>query len=136
MKKAIILIVFTFGFNLVGFSQKTLSDQPLSNPSFMYGTSLGEYLQTLYRLGKYDEMMKFTSKETIDKYGQNKVRAYYENCGFGYKLKINNKSQEGKYIILYYNASIIATNKVVKIKCVVENDTSKIVLDNLNIIYK
>lgn len=111
-------------------------DKPLSNPSFICGTSLGEMVQTFYKLGKYDEMVKFTSNETIKKYGKEKILNYYENCDFGYKLKINNKTNEGKYIILHYSAQILATNKIIKIKCVVENDTSKIVLDNLNIIYK
>lgn len=134
--KRFILIIIILGLFIPVFVNCQTPDKPLSNPTFIYGTSLGEMIQTFYKLGKYNEMIKFTSNETIKKYGKEKVLDYYENCDFGYKLKINNKTSEGKYIILHYSAQILATNKIIRIKCVVENDTSKIVLDNLNIIYK
>jgi hypothetical protein len=98
------------------------------------GTNFGQFFQTLYRLGKYDEMLKFTSQESIKKYGKDNILDYYQNCDFGYKIKIINKTTDGKYYILSYNANIMATNKVVRMKTVVENDSAKIVLDNLKIV--
>jgi hypothetical protein len=101
----------------------------------MYGTNIGQYFQTLYRLGKYDDMLKFTSQESIKKYGKDKILDYYRSCDFGYKIKINSRMQDDKYIILSYDANIMATNRVIRIKTVVENDSAKIVLNNLNILY-
>jgi hypothetical protein len=134
MKRIIlILIIMFYGANLQ--AQTYSGDKPFSNPSFMYGTNIGQYFQTLYRLGKYDDMLKFTSQESIKKYGKDKILDYYRSCDFGYKIKINNRTQDGKYIILSYDANIMATNRVIRIKTVVENDSAKIVLNNLNIIY-
>lgn len=122
-----------YGANLQ--AQTYSGDKPFSNPSFMYGTNFGQYFQTLYRFGKYDEMLKFTSQESIKKYGKDKILDYYRSCDFGYKIKINSRMQDDKYIILSYDANIMATNRVIRIKTVVENDSAKIVLNNLNILY-
>jgi hypothetical protein len=134
MKRIILTLIILFcGINLQ--AQTYSGDKPFSNPSFMYGTNIGQYFQTLYRLGKYDDMLKFTSQESIKKYGKDKILDYYRSCDFGYKIKINNRTQDGKYIILSYDANIMATNKVVRIKTVIENDSAKVVLNNLNILY-
>jgi hypothetical protein len=72
MKRIILtLIILIYGANLK--AQTYSGDKPFSNPSFMYGTNIGQYFQTLYRLGKYDEMLKFTSQESIKKYGKDKI---------------------------------------------------------------
>jgi hypothetical protein len=135
MKRTLFIIVFiVLNFTVAKSQIYTGTDRPFSNPSFMMGTNFGQYFQTLYRLGRYDDMLKFTSQESIKKYGKDKILDYYQNCDFGYKIKIINKTTDGKYYILSYNANIMATNKVVRMKTVVENDTAKIVLDNLNII--
>jgi len=136
MKRIILtLIILIYGANLQAQNFNSSGDKPFSNPSFMYGTNIGQYFQTLYRLGKYEDMLKFTSQESIKKYGKDKILDYYRSCDFGYKIKINNRTQDGKYIILSYDANIMATNKVVRIKTVVENDSAKVVLNNLNILY-
>lgn len=136
MKQIIlILIVVFYGANLQAQNFSHSENKPFSNPSFIYGSNIGQYFQTLYRLGKYEEMLKFTSQESIKKYGKDKILDYYKACDFGYKIKINSRSQDGKYIILSYDANIMATNRVIRIKTVVENDSAKIVLNNLNILY-
>lgn len=109
------------------------SVKPFSNPAFMYGTDLGTFLQVYYKLGKFDQMLNFTASESIKKYGKEKILNYYENCKFGYEIKLMAMSGDGKYKILSYNAKIMATNNVIRIKAIVENDTAKIVLDNLKI---
>jgi len=137
MKRTLIIFVFfLFNFTVAKSQIDTGTDHPYSNPSFMMGTNFGQFFQTLYRLGRYDDMLKFTSQETIKKYGKDKVLDYYQNCDFAYKIKIINKTSDGKYYILSYNANVMATNKVIRMKTVVENDSAKIVLDNLNIVLK
>ncbi len=135
MKRTIIILFIIFvGSTQTNAQSSVDSNKPFSNPSFMMGTNFGQFFQTLYRLGRYDEMLKFTSQESIKKYGKDNILDYYQNCDFGYKIKIINKTTDGKYYILSYNANIMATNKVVRMKTVVENDSAKIVLDNLKIV--
>lgn len=134
MKRIYLTLILIFSFSFVSTAQVVSgSDKPFSNPSFMMGTNFGQFFQTLYKLGDYDQMLKFTSKESISKYGKEKIIEYYQNCEFGYKIKIINKQNQGKYYILSYNATIKATNEIIRIKTVVENDSAKIVLDNLKI---
>jgi hypothetical protein len=135
MKRIIIcLVIILGGFTSAKSQDYTSNSKPYSNPSFMMGTNFGQFFQTLYRYGKYDEMLKFTSYESIKKYGKQTILEYYQDCDFGYAIKLKGRTEDGNYVILNYNATIMATNKVVRMKTIVENDTSKIVLDNLKIV--
>ena len=134
MKRLFLIIIATLAWS-TNASAQDFGQKPFSNPAFMLGTDLGKYMQTLYKLNKVDEMLKFTTSETIKKYGKEKVRSYYETCNFGYEIKLASMSGDGKYKVLTYNAKINATNNIVRMKTVVENDTAKVVLDNLHITY-
>lgn len=134
MKRISALLVALFV--CVSVSNAQFADtKPFANPAFMYGTDLGKYMQTLYRLGKFDEMVKFTSAETVKKYGRERVKDYYETCGFGYEIDLKSMSGDSKYKVLSYNARINATTTVVRMKVSIESDTSKVVLENLKITY-
>jgi len=134
MKRTLLIIIAILAWS-ADASAQDFGRKPFSNPAFMLGTDLGRYMQTLYRLNRVDEMLKFTSSETIKKYGRDKVRSYYETCNFGYEIKLASMSGDGKYKVLTYNAKINATNNIVRMKTTVENDTAKVVLDNLHIAY-
>lgn len=135
MKKVLLLVVVAVSMSL------KINAQDMSNPSFMCGNvggvsfcgNIGKMMQSFYKVGMYDDMMRYTSAETIKKYGRKRVLDYYMAMEYGYALKLISKHQEGKYTTLNYNATINATNKVLKMKTVVENDTAKVVLDNLTI---
>jgi hypothetical protein len=101
-----------------------------SNPSVFMGSDFGNFFKTLYAQGKYDEMIKFTSKSSLDKFGKDKVLDFYKNdLKFGYEIgKPHSQTVSGDTITLNYNANIIATKRVVRINVVVENDSCKIVL--------
>jgi hypothetical protein len=104
----------------------------LSNPSVFMGSDFGNFFKTLYAQGKFDEMIKYTSKTSIDKFGKDEVLDFYKNdLKFGYEIgKPHSQTLSGDTIILNYNANIIATKRVVRINVVVENDSCKIVLPN------
>jgi len=104
--------------------------KPFSNPAIIYGSDFGNYFRTLYKLGKYDDMIKFTSKESLDEFGEDVVRNFYENeMKFGYEIgKPQSSNSNGDYITLNYNGNIIATKTVVRIVVRIENDSCKIVL--------
>lgn len=98
------------------------------------GSDFGQYFQTLYRLGQFDEMINFTSQKSINKFGTDRILEFYENeLDFGYEIKLNSQNTTGAITTLNYDADIFATNKVVRLNVVIENDTCKLVLpDDLN----
>jgi hypothetical protein len=111
---------------------KTLSSEiSLSNPSFMAGSDFGNYFQSMLKRGEYEEMLKFTSSQSIDQFGEDAILDFYENeIDFEYELgDLKSKNERDNIITLNYpNANIIATKRIIRINIVVENDTCKIVL--------
>jgi hypothetical protein len=107
-----------------------LESKPFSNPVLIYGSDFGNYFQSMFERGKYDEMLAFTSSESIELYGEDAILDYYENeMQFGYELgKVKSKNVEGGVTTLNYKANIDATKVVIKIDVVIENDSCKIVL--------
>jgi len=104
--------------------------KPFSNPVLIYGTSFGDFFQMLYKQGKFNEMLKFTSSGTISKFGSEEIVDMYKNMAFAYDMRL--KSTTGSdTIFLNYEAGIYATKHMVRIPVVIENDTTKIVLYDL-----
>lgn len=104
---------------------------PYANPFIIYGTDFGTMFQTMYKHGKFDDMIAFTSSESLKEHGKDVVLDFYKNeLDFGYNIDILSNGTDGDTIILNYKADINATKKIVRINVVVENDTCKIVLPN------
>ena len=109
---------------------------PYKNPFFIYGSDFGNFFQTMYKLGNYDQMIAFTSKESVDKFGKDVTLDFYKNkLDFGYdigKYPLSN-NVSGNVVTINYEANIMATKKIIRLNVVVENDSCKIVLpENLN----
>lgn len=117
---------------LVTFEDKVGVEEKLdfSNPTVFMGSDFGNFFKILYAQGKFDEMIKFTSKASINKFGKDKILDFYKNeLKFGYEIgKPHSQTVSGDTITLNYNANIIATKRVVRINVIVENDSCKIVL--------
>jgi hypothetical protein len=107
------------------------SEKPFSNPVLIYGSSFGNYFQTLYKTGQFDHMMKFTSSESIEKFGRDKILEFYKNMDFAYSIKLKSKNDNDGVTTLNYEAGIMATRSMVRIDVVLENDTCKILLSDL-----
>lgn len=107
-------------------------DRKVSDPVFFMetGTSFGLYMQALYKLGKFDDMIKLTSSKTLSKFGKENVLEFYKNMPFAYKMKLNSYNVTGDSI-LNYEAGIMATRSMIRIKITIEHDTCKIVLKDL-----
>lgn len=117
--------------NVVKIESVNLSTKEFSNPVIIYGSSFGNYFQGLYKVGQFDEMLKFTSSGSIKKYGKENIRKMYETMDFAYVIKLKSKTGTDT-VTLNYEAEINATIKIRRIPVVIENDTVKIVLTNLN----
>ncbi len=101
----------------------------LSDPAVFAGSDFGSYFTTLYRVGKFDEMLAFTSKRSIDEHGKDAILDFYKNdVKLGYDIKLTSKTVHGDTTTLNYDANIIATKRVIRIDVVVENDSCKVLL--------
>ena len=111
-------------------SVKKVNDTQFSNPAIIYGTDFGNFFNTLYRQGKFEDMIKFTSKESIDLHSEDEILDFYKNrMKFGYEIgKAKSQNTNGDYTTLNYDANIIATKRVIRIIVKIENDSCKIVL--------
>jgi len=127
MKKVILILIATLGLALGSFAQKG----DFSNPALIYGSDFGNYFKVLYTQGKFKDMVKFTSVESIKKHGEKKILEFYKNkFKFGYelgKLKSSYK-EDGITVLNYPDARIIATKRTIRIHIIVENDSCKLVL--------
>jgi len=103
-----------------------------SNPSVFMGTDFGNFFKMLYRQGRFEDMLLFTSSQSVEKFGRDAILDFYEkDFKFGYELgRLRSETIDGDVITLNYNANIIATKRVIRISVVVENDSCKIVLPN------
>ncbi len=103
-----------------------------NNPSIFMGSSFGSFFQMLHKTGDYNEMLRYTSKKTKEKYSNEQLLAFYTNFQFSYPLKLKAKKEENDKIILLYQTTINATQKTIQFNVVIENDTCKVLLDNLD----
>ncbi len=103
-----------------------------SNPSVFMGSDFGNFFNTLYKQGKFEDMLAFTSSQSINQFGKDVILNFYKNdLKFGYEIgKPHSQTVVGDIITLNYDANIIATKRVVRFNIVVENDSCKIVLPN------
>ncbi len=115
--------------------QEEVPEKPYSNPALMNGSSFGHYLQSLYRFSCYEDMTKFTASGCVSKFGQAQLVSYYQNkFKFDFELgKLSNLTIKGDTFLLSYSkAQIDATRRLIRIAVVIENDSAKLILQNLN----
>ena len=145
MKNFLILLLFLLLFSCTDNSQPIVIGQvsyastpevvtkPFSNPVLIYGSSFGNYFQSLYRIGDFESMLKFTSSSSIKKYGKKAILERYEKMKFNYRLALTSTKKEGDITVLNYSSNIIATRTMIRLRVAVENDTCKVILpDNLD----
>jgi PBP1b-binding outer membrane lipoprotein LpoB len=107
---------------------EVLSD--FSNPALMYGSDFLSFFKALRKVGNYDEMVKFTSSESIEEFSVDYVKKYYkDNFTNMSPVKLTSMEKTGEnYYTLHYVNKENATEKSFEIYVTVENDTSKLVL--------
>lgn len=106
----------------------TTEKPTLNNPILMNGSSFGNYFQALYKLGRFDDLLLFTSSQTIDEHGREKVLNAFRKMDFGYKLELKSKQDNSDgSITLNYISHQFATPKIVRMIVTIENDSVKLV---------
>lgn len=106
-----------------------------SNPALINGSSFGHYFQCLYRLGLFNDMLRFTESGSVQRFGKDQILSFYQSkLKLDYELgKLTNVMRRGDTLELTYSrAKIDATRRVIRLRVIVENDTCKLILPNLN----
>lgn len=124
-----ILSVFFFLKTTNLYSQPNKSS-PWNNPVLIEGSSFGNFFQSLYKIGDYDEMIRFTSEKSIKKYSVDSIKRYYQSVDFGYEMKLKSRVVHQNFTVLNYESNILGTTKITRLNVVVENDTCRLLLDN------
>lgn len=108
------------------------TEPKLDNPILFYGSSFGEFIQSLYKASRHKELIEYTSNDTKKKYTQNELSDFYSRMQFSYPLILTSYLIQGNEYTLLYETSINATILSIKLYVKIENDTCKLVLKNLN----
>ena len=87
------------------------------------------YFQALYKVGQFEQLLHFTAHESIQRYGTKSLLEKYHQMQFAYPLKLKSMTKEGGYTILNYETQKLATKRMLRLKVVIENDTTKLVID-------
>lgn len=103
-----------------------------ANPSFVAGSTFGEFFISMIRTQNYDMALKFTSKGSKEKFGVESIMKKYKSYDFNYSLKLKSVVQVADTFNLLYTTNEYATGKMKKMTVVVENDTCKLVLQDKN----
>ena len=115
--------------------QKVETEKPFSNPSIIFGSSYAQFFQCLHRNNQFGKMICFTSNSTIKKFTRKQVLNYYKHdFKFDYLLgKLSSISiEDGITTLTYSKASMYGTRRKIRIMCLVENDSVKIILNSLS----
>lgn len=127
---SLIFILIT-NSSVKGQSKDSGLEFDMSNPSMMAGSDLGNLMRRLHVNGNFGDMLKFTSKDSRSRFGDKAIVEYYQQMEFGYTLRLKSKFERDSVIWLTYETTILATVRIVRIPVVVENDTARIRLTNL-----
>jgi len=126
--KKLLLSVFLLIFATFTYGQK---NKAFANPTLIYGSDFGNFFKTMYVQQNYDTLLYYTSKKSIKKFGKENLLKYYKDIDFAYVMKLKSKTVHNDTITLSYVAMINATQRIVKLDVVVENDTCRLLVDNI-----
>jgi hypothetical protein len=103
-----------------------------SNPAFMYGSDFLSFFKILRKIGNLDEMILFTSKESIESIGKEKLKYVYENSftNMSDSRLTNIDKVDQTHFTMHYLNSEFDTKKAFKINVVKENDSIKLIYEN------
>lgn len=109
------------------------ADIEFSDPARITGSNFGAFFLSMLRTQNYDMALKFTSKESVDKFGIDKIKDKYQNFKFNYRLTQKSIVKNVNTFTIVYATQEYATGKLKKMIVVLENDTCKLVLpENLD----
>ena len=104
----------------------------LDNEIFFNGGNFPAFMQKLQMTGGYNEMLKYTSRATINQFGKEKLLNFYSSMQFSYPLNLKAIKKLDGYSILFFQTKINATVHTIKVKVSIESDNCRICFDSLD----
>lgn len=133
MKKLFLILLVSFTINFTSNAQEN------QMPGFLFGKPFIEQFQKLYNKSQYELMVQYTSDKSISKFGKEAILNYYKDyIKFSYPLIYRNSTvsffekRDTVYNFDYFVQVDYTEKKAVTFHVIIENGTSKILLDNLN----
>jgi hypothetical protein len=102
-----------------------------SSPSLFGGCSFGNAFMSFLRVQDYTSCLKYTSVGTIHKYGAAAMLKTYKSLKVNYTLHLLSIISCRDTTVMRYKANEFATSRFKEFKVVVENDTCRLVIDNI-----
>ena len=103
----------------------------MKDPAIFGGSDFGNFFKMLRTTGNFKEMLKYTSQESLNKFGEKNVLKFYQKINFCYNIKLVSKTKENNIIYLNYKTDVYGTKKNMSMPITIENYTFRIVLINL-----
>ena len=105
---------------------------PFRNPALIYGSAFCNFFQALYKVERYDDMVKFTHYDP--KYiSYTELMNFYSNVQFGYKInKLTALStKDSIHYTLSYEREKFGTKVIIRMPVIIVNDSTKFDLTDL-----
>ncbi|TXB66150.1 hypothetical protein FRY74_06145 [Vicingus serpentipes] len=107
-----------------------------SNPALIKGSSFGEIINTAYRLGNYQLLVRLTDSISRNELSEEEIINFYKKMNMGFKMKLQNIEGHNINYKLFYKVEVTATEQVLVMPVIIEDDTVRLELtafiDELN----
>jgi hypothetical protein len=95
------------------------------------GADIGRLLNAYYRTGQVDKMIPLFDRKTKLAFTKEQLRQMLINLQFGYDMKLSGSRKDGNKYTINYVCQINQTKVVKVLDVIVENDTARVVPNNL-----
>lgn len=119
------MLIF-LAFPRIAFSQN--NDSGWSNPILIFGSDFGRVFQGYHKTGNQAMLLTLTSQESRSKYGDSTILNYYSKMQFAYSIKLKAHKKVDNCYYLTYNATYMATENIMVMEVVIEQDTARLIL--------
>jgi flagellar motor protein MotB len=98
------------------------------------GASLGNFLNAYYMVGDFDTFYAFINNSSQKRYGYEKIKTWFNLIKFGYEIEaVNIVDRFDDFGVIVYKTSINNTRGRLMLPFLIENDTAKLYLTNIDV---
>ena len=116
------------------FEVKNKYDYDMKNPVMLTskgGVDIGRLFNAYYRTGQLDMMYNLLDHETKSSFSKEKLIQSLSNLDYGFEMHLSGSKDFGSHFLLTYLCNISQTKVVKQLKVIVENDTARIMPNNI-----
>ena len=99
-----------------------------SNPVFIKGSSFGDIINALYRIGDFQLLLKLTDSTSRATMTDAQIITSYKNMGLGFNMTLVSMANVNNNHTLNYRVEVNATNQIIQMPIVIEKDTVRLQL--------